>query len=125
MGQPKSPLDPFPYPLDPRSRPIALGIEDGLYVYVQDIDGVIHVLPDGGHLHPRVLGNAQPALYAGDLRITGMSIMDVTNCSGSFQFDEPEGLLQVSTQLEALGFEIREGAVRYFPLDGSTPTILR
>ena len=125
MGQPKSPLDSFPYERDPRSRPIAPNINDGVYVYVQDVDGTIYVLPDGSHLHPKVLGNASPAIYAGDLRIENGRIADVTNLSGTFQFDESQGLLSMAVHLEVLGFVVAEGAVRFFPMDGSPPCILR
>lgn len=125
LGQPESPLDPFPYPQDPRSKPIRPGIDDGIYVYVQDVDGDIYLLPDGGHLHPRVLGHAKPALYAGDLRVVQGKIVDVTNLSGTFQFDDPSGLLRVVRSLERSGFEIRKGTVRFFPMDGSVPRVLR
>jgi hypothetical protein len=125
MGQPKSPLDDFPYERDSRSKALTTIVEDGLYFYVQDVDGTIHVLPDGSHMHPKVLGNASPAIYAGDLRIENGRIADVTNLSGTFQFDEPRGLLELATQLSALGFVIEEGAVRFFPMDGSRPFILR
>jgi len=54
----KSPLDPTPYPADPRTRPAAPDLADGGYVYVRDTNGVVHVLPDGPHLHPKVLGGA-------------------------------------------------------------------
>jgi hypothetical protein len=118
-------LDGFPYQRDPRSQVLATSIEDGNYVYVQDIDGTIYVLPDGSHMHPKVLGNAALALYAGDLRIEMSRIMDVTNLSGTFQFNEPQGLLAVATQLAAVGFFIEEGAVRFFPTDGSPPYILK
>lgn len=122
---PKSPLDGFAYDRDARSQPIAVGFADGIYVYVQDVRGVIWIVPDGSHLHPKVLGNAEPALYAGDLRIEVGRIVDVTNLSGTFQFNDAEGLLLVATRLTELGFEIIEGAVRFFPMDGSNPYILR
>ena len=121
----RQPLDRTPYPRDPRSRPIKPGIADGGYVYVQDVKGVIHVLPDGPHLHPRVLGGAQPAVYAGDLTIQNGNGGDVTNLSGTFQFDDPQGLLDVADELIRLGFTVVPNAVRFFPQDGSRPMILR
>jgi hypothetical protein len=124
MSQPKSPLDSFPYARDSRSQPIAHGIADGNYLYVQDLEGIVHILPDGGHLHPKILGGGAPALYAGDLQIKDGEIVDVTNLSGTFQFDEPEGLLVVARQLAALGFKMKEGAVRFFPMDGCRAYIL-
>src|SRR5437764_1340730 len=53
----KPPLDPFPYPRHPESRPFSPDTEPGSYVFVQSADGVVHVVPEPeGHLHPRVLG---------------------------------------------------------------------
>jgi hypothetical protein len=94
-------------------------------VYVQDVDGRVYVLPDGSHMHPRVLGNASPAIYAGDIRIEDGRVADVTNLSGSFQFDDPAGLLELARHIELLGLVIENAAVRFFPMDGSAPRILR
>jgi hypothetical protein len=110
---------------DPRSVPIQFGIPDGNYVYVQDGSGVIWILPDAPHRHPRVLGGGSPAKYAGDLVIESGRIKDVTNLSGTFQFDDPGGLLVIALTLEELGFTIEIGAVRFFPQDGSLPRVLR
>lgn len=121
----KFPLDRKRVPRDRRSRPIHVGIADGNYVYVQDTDGVIWVLADGPHRHPCVLGGGNPAQYAGDLTITDGRIKDVTNLSGTFQFDDPQGLLAVAHDLEQLGFTIDAGAVRFFPQDGRLPRVLR
>jgi hypothetical protein len=125
MHPPKFPLDSFPYDRDKRSAKLEPPIRDGVYVYVQDIDGVTYFLPDGSHMHPKVLGGAQPAIYAGDLRIDNGAIADLTNLSGTFQFDDPKGLLAVAKNLEALGFVILRGAIRFFPMNGSAPLILR
>lgn len=97
----KRPLDPTPYPKDPLSRPIGANLADGGYVYVRDASGTIHVLPDGPHRHPKVLGGAQPASYAGDLTIRGGRVVDVTNLSGTFQFDDERGLRDVAAELRA------------------------
>jgi hypothetical protein len=97
---------------------------DGGYVYVQDATAVIYVVPDGPHLHPKVLGGGQPALYAGDLTVKGGKVVDVTNLSGSFQFDTQEGLREVARQLRQQGLEVESGAVRFFPADGSSPIVL-
>ena len=125
MCRQKSPLDSFPYQRDPRSQALSADIEDGNYVYVQDVDGTIFVLPDESHVHPKVLGNGSSALYAGDLRVKNKRIVDVTNLSGTFQFDDPQGLLSVANQLAVLGFSVEQGAVRLFPMDGSPPYILK
>jgi hypothetical protein len=120
----KAPLDKTRYPQDPRSAPLGPGIADGLYVYVQDLRGVVFTLPDGPHMHPKVLGDAQPALYAGDLSIEGGKVMDMTNLSGTFQFDEEAGLLAVAARIRQQGVAVEVGAVRFFPADGSSPVIL-
>ena len=103
---------------------MAVDFSDGGYVYVLDLHGVIHVLPDGPHLHPKVLGNAQPVEHAGDLTIQDGRISDVANLSGTFACDDREGLHNVADELRRLGFDIEEEAVRYFPPDGSRPVVI-
>jgi hypothetical protein len=120
----KQPLDPFPYPQDARSRPIDATFPDGLYVYVQDDSGIVWGLPDGPHMHPKVLGNGKHAMYAGDLTVEAGKIKDVTNLSGTFGFDDELGLLAVADQLGRQGIEVEPGAIRFFPADGSRPQIL-
>jgi hypothetical protein len=120
----KSPLDSTPYPQDPRSRPIDPSIQDGGYVYVRDAAGVVFVVPDGPHVHPMVLGGAQAASYAGDLTIRHGEVVDLTNLSGTFQFDDEIGLKDVAAELRRQGLPVVQGAVRFFPLDGSRPLIL-
>jgi hypothetical protein len=120
----KAPLDPTSYPRDPRSQPISPGLPDGGYVYVQDLNGVIYVLPDGPHMHPKVLGGAQPAMYAGDLTIRDGKVWDLTNLSGTFQFDDEAGLLAVAQEFRRQGFTVETGAVRFFPADGSPAVTL-
>jgi hypothetical protein len=120
----KAPLDKTRHPQDPRSAPLASGVPDGLYVYVQDVQGIVYVLPDGPHIHPKVLGNAQPALYAGDLTIENGKVTDLTNLSGTFQFADETGLCSVAAQIRNQGLTVQVGAVRFFPADGSPPLIL-
>ncbi len=124
MSLPKLPLDPFPYKRDSRSRRISHDLADGIYVYVQDLAGDVYVLPDEGHVHAKVLGHGAPALYAGDLQMVSGKIIDITNLSGTFQFDDPQALRSVADRLVQLNFAITEGAVRFFPMDGSTPYII-
>jgi hypothetical protein len=81
---------------------------------------VVHVLPDG----PRVLGGAKAAKYAGDLTVVGGRVVDLTNLSGTFQFDDQAGLLDVVGELRRQGLAIETGAVRFFPADGSRPIVL-
>ena len=120
----KHPLDKTPYPKDPRSCPITASIPDGGYVYVRDVNGTVQVIPDGPHLHPKILGGGQPALYAGDLTIQGGDVVDLTNLSGTFQFDDEAGLREVGEELRQQGLVVAKGAVRFFPADGSRPIVL-
>ncbi len=80
----KYPLDPTPYDRDPRSQAIQLGIADGTYVYVQDKNEDIFILPDGPHQHPKVLGNASRTICAGDLTVFSGKIRDLTTGNWSF-----------------------------------------
>jgi hypothetical protein len=120
----KFPLDVTPYPIDPRSRPVDASLADGGYVYVRDVNGTIHMLPDGPHLHPKVLGGGLPALYAGDMTVQGGRVVDLTNLSGTFQFDDEAGLRKVAEELRRQGLVVETGAVRFFPADGSRPIVL-
>jgi hypothetical protein len=121
----KIPLDPTPYPRDPRSRAISRKTKDGNYVYVRDPAGIVYVLPDGPHTHPKVLGGGCPAMYAGDLTISGRVVRDVTNLSGTFQCDDRDGLLAVAEAIRRQGVAVMPGAVRFFPADGSRPVVLQ
>ena len=120
----KGPLDPTPYPKDPHSKPISVSIGDGGYVYVRDAYGIVNVAPDGPHMHPKVLGGALPAMYAGDMTVRGSRVVDLTNLSGTFQFDDEHGLREVAAELRRQGIMIEKGAVRFFPPDGSRPIVL-
>ena len=119
------PLDRFPYPANPDSRLADGTLLDGLYAYVQDASGNVWVVADQPHIHPKILGLGQPAMYAGDLSIQGGEVIDVTDLSGTFQCDDPAGLLMVADQLIRLGLTIHARAVRFFPADGSPPCVLR
>jgi len=118
------PQDTTPYPADSRSQPIDSTVLDGSYVYVQDISGIIRIVPDGQHMHPRVLGGGLPAKYAGDMTIRGGRVVDITNLSGTFQFDDEDGLREIALELREQGLIVAVGAVRIFPADGSRPIIL-
>jgi hypothetical protein len=120
----KGPQDPTPYPQDPRSRPVDPSLVDGGYVYVRDGAGTVWVLPDGPHMHPLVLGGGRQAKYAGDMTIRGGRVVDLTNLSGTFQFDDEAGLREVAAELRGQGLAVDVGAVRFFPTDGSRPVVL-
>src|SRR5262245_63707473 len=94
-----SPQDPFPYPVDPGRRFADGTLLDGPYAYVQDAQGRVWVLPDQPHVHPKILGLAHSAMYAGDLTIHAGEVVDITNLSGTFQCDDPAGLLAADDQL--------------------------
>ena len=121
----RPPLDPFPYPQDPRSRRADATLPDGLYAYVQDEHGIVHVVPDGNHVHPKILGQARPAKYAGDFALVGGVVTDITNLSGTFQFDDETGLLDVIAQFQRQGLSVAPGAGRIFPADGSAPRVVQ
>src|SRR5437773_6438674 len=119
-----SPHDPFPYSPDPDSRLADRTLVDGLYAYAQAVSGDVWVVHDRPHVHPKILGGGAPARYAGDLNIQAGEVIDITNLSGTFQCDDPAGLLAVAGQLRHQGLTIRAGAVRFFPADGSPPRVL-
>lgn len=78
------------------------GLADGDYVYVQDLNEDVWVLLDGPHRHPKVLGLALPALYAGTLKVAGDTIVELTNLSGTFRCDDDEGLIEVDGGLQRM-----------------------
>jgi hypothetical protein len=63
-------------------------------------------------------------MYAGDLTVRGGRVVDLTNLSGTFQFDDEDGLRDVATELRRQGLIVETGAVRFFPADGSRPVVL-
>lgn len=119
------PKDSTPYAKDPQSQPINTRIPDGGYAYVRDVNGTVHVVPDGPHVHPKILGGGQPAMYAGDMTIRRCRVVDLTNLSGTFQFDDEDGLREVAQELQRQGLQVDAGAVRFFPADGSPPVVLQ
>ncbi len=123
-ARPLFPLDPFPYDQDPQACRIHRALPDGLYVYVQNLQGEIWVTSDGPHQHPRVLGKARAALYAGDLSIEDGKITELTNLSGTFLPDHENGLRAVHENLLQQGWIVESGGVRFFPADGTRPRIL-
>ena len=50
------PLDKRRYPQSPDSTVFSNTTADGKYVYVLDENNVLHIAPEGSHMHPRVLG---------------------------------------------------------------------
>jgi hypothetical protein len=64
-------------------------------------------------------------MYAGDMTVQQAGVIDLTNLSGTFQFDDEPGLLQVADQLQRQGLTVFPGAVRLFPSSGTSPRIVR
>jgi hypothetical protein len=75
-------------------------------------------------MHPRVLGGGAAATYAGDFTVDNGQVIDLTNLSGTFQCDDPNGLLAVVEEMRQTGMNVAVGAVRFFPTDGSPPIVL-
>jgi len=99
----KYPLDSTPYPRDPQSQTIDATLPDGGYAYVRDLSGTVQVVPDGPHVHPMILGGGLPAMYAGDMTIRRGRVVDLTNLSGTFQFDDEAELREVAAELRRQG----------------------
>ena len=51
-------------------------------------------------------------------------MVDLTNLSGTFEFDDDAGLREVAAEIRRRGLVIEVGAVRFFPADGSPPVVL-
>src|SRR5687768_12015386 len=95
----RAPSDPFPYEKLPNSRPFDASVQAGTYVYVQDQKETFWIAENGIHLHPRILGGAQPVAAAGELVVKDGMVVEVDNVSGTFQFG-PETLPQVIEALQ-------------------------
>lgn len=123
FGGVKSPRDRFPYAKAAGSFPLSASASIGRYVFAVDQNKVIHVAPDGLHMHPKVLGNAEPALYAGEIMIDQVGNVDeLTNLSGTFRFKSKRSLCCVAAGLQKLGFSV--GDVVWDPANGGNPVIL-
>jgi len=106
------------YQKDSRSCPLSPDSADGIYVYVQDPAGTIFLIRDERkHQHVTILGGQAPVKYAGDMEIRAGRVRTVTNCSGTFQFSERDGLREVAVAIRKAGLEIEAGGVRLFSWD--------
>ncbi len=123
----KRPKDRRKHPRSAASQPLDAAATPGRYAYVVDKNEVIHVVPDGPHVHPTILGNGEEALYAGDLEIDrGAVVANVTNSSGTFQFKKSSVLCCVVGVLRSLGFTVPDDAAVWSPPDGSCrPQVIR
>ena len=124
FGSLQPPLDKHPYPKSADSRPLTNREAAGQYVYVVDSNEIIHVAPDDFHKHPKGLGLASLALYAGDMTIASPGIIgDITNLSGTFQFSSKSGLCCVKQKLQEMGFTVMR-TVWHDWQNGAVPRIL-
>jgi hypothetical protein len=93
------------YGKNPFSAPATSTIPPGRYVYVQDADGVVHLVPDGSHLHPTVLGGGRSAAAAGEITIGPNGVVtEINNISYTFQHG-PHTLPGVKSALEKAGLK--------------------
>ena len=123
FGSSKKPLDRFPYPQDSGSRRLSIQEVTGCYVFIVDVDEVIHVVLNASHMHPKVLGNTTETLYAGEIEIdTPGNIVEVNNLSGTFRFKSQKSLCCVKDQLVKLGFTVT--SVFWHSPAGTRPTLL-
>lgn len=100
---------------DPDSKPVEPGMADGVYVYVQALDGVVWAILDRRqHQHPTILGGKVEVLYAGDFEIQNNIVIHLTNCSGTFQPDDPEGLRRVARAISKQGLRVANTACKFF-----------
>jgi hypothetical protein len=109
---PKAPLDDFPYPQHPSSTVLGPDVDPGTYVYVRDVDGTVYIADNGPHMHPQVLGGAQPAIGAGEITIgsDGM-VTEINNESGTFRFTG-QSLPGVEQAVKNQGLTVSPGAVK-------------
>lgn len=75
---------------------------------------MVWIAPDGPHMHPQILGGAQPVAGAGELIVeAGAVVTEVNNISGTFQCG-PETLPQVIEALRQQGATVRPDAAQPF-----------
>jgi hypothetical protein len=110
----KLPGDRTAYKQNPSSVVLSSKVEPGTYVYVQDPQGVVHVVPNYSHMHPTVLGGFKPAAGAGTLTINEDGIVvEIDNTSGTFKFG-PETLPRVKAAIERQGLKVTPDAIHPF-----------
>ncbi len=114
---PRRPLvDDFLYKKHSSSVKLTSNVESGEYVYVMDVDSVVHIATNGPHMHPQVLGGNKPTRGAGTLKIDGSVITELDNISGSFQFGG-EILGSIKAAIEKQGLKVAPNALKPFQWD--------
>lgn len=81
------------------------------YVYVQNGNGIVHVVPQASHAHPKVLGGGKKAADAGEIIIDANGVVsEINNISGTFQHDASV-LNAVKAVLEKEGLKVAPDAI--------------
>jgi hypothetical protein len=109
----KIPADLFRYAAHPTSRVLSAGVEDGTYVFVQDIRGIVHIADNGPHMHPQVLGNATAVASAGEITIQNGVVVEINNLSGTFK-PAASTLNKVGAAVEQQGLTVSPDAIKPF-----------
>ncbi len=110
----RRPLDDTPYERDPRATVLSVNTPPGQYVYVCDVQGIVHIAPDGPHQHPKVLGKGSAAMGAGTLTIlTPGTVSKLDNISGTFRFPGTE-LPRIAEAIRKQGLSVDKDAIRVF-----------
>jgi RHS repeat-associated protein len=105
------PLDPRKYKPSKDSAVFSNKTPDGKYVYVLDEAGVIHIAPEGSHMHPKILGGGQRVNGAGGFEVKNGQIVDIDNMSGTFR-PHPDTLGAVEQAITAQGGKISPSVKR-------------
>jgi hypothetical protein len=88
------------------SQPLQVGIDDGQYIFVRDIEGKVHVaIESSGVKHTMLLGGESPTTGAGRLLIKNGKIVEIDAQSGHFQFT-PSHLESVINSIQEQNFPI-------------------
>jgi hypothetical protein len=99
-------------PRNPASAPLSPTTPPGTYVYVQDANGVVNVVPNGPRLHPTVLGGGQPAVAAGEIIISPNGVVsEINNISYTFQHGA-EVLPGVEAAVRRQGLKVAPNALK-------------
>jgi hypothetical protein len=113
LTKPQAPGVPA-LPKHPSSAPLSANTPPGNYVYAQDANGVVHVVPNGPGLHPTILGGGQPTAAAGEIIIDPDGVVtEINNISYTFQHGA-EVLPGVQSAVERQGLAVAPGALKPF-----------
>jgi hypothetical protein len=105
------PLDAKRYRQSKSSSVFSDKAPDGSYVYVLDENKVLHVAPEGSHVHPKVLGGGKRANGAGGFVVSNGEIVEIDNLSGTFR-PHPDSLAQVEQAITQQGGKVSSSVKR-------------